>query len=227
MIEAELPGSAGGSPAPADGRIWRSRGYLPHFDQPGMVQMITYRLADSLPRKVVDRLLAHSPRGPRERRYLERCLDECHGACFLREPRVARTVENNLLYFDEERYRVLAWVVMPNHVHLVIETKRAWPLPAIVHGWKSYTAKAANILLGRAGPFWQPEYYDRAIRDERHLAAAVAYAEGNPVKAGFVQWPGDWQFSSASAATRPTPGAGGPPALPGSGCRQSTLEYCP
>jgi REP element-mobilizing transposase RayT len=70
----------------------------------------------------------------------------------------------------------LAWVIMPNHVHAIVEMENpAWGLSTVVQAWKSYTAKATNRVPGWDGLFWQPEYYDRAIRDVRHLAPAVAY----------------------------------------------------
>jgi REP element-mobilizing transposase RayT len=123
-------------------------------------------------------------------------------------------VETSLWHFDAARYRLLAWVVMPNHVHVVIETRAEYPLSDVLQSWKSFTAKKANSLLGRTGSFWQPEYFDRAIRDERHLLAAIAYIHGNPVKAGLVRRAEDWPYSSARFAY-PEDGAGGTPALPG------------
>lgn len=67
----------------------------------------------------------------------------------------------------------------------------------VVHGWKSFSAHAANRLLKRAGTLWFREYHDRYIRDEVHLARAVAYIHGNPVKAGLVSAEEDWEWSSA------------------------------
>lgn len=84
-----------------------------------------------------------------------------------------------------------------NHVHTLIEPLEGNPLARIVHSWKSYTAKEANRILGRAGRFWSPEYFDRYIRDERHLVNAISYIHHNPVKAGLAEQPEDWPFSSA------------------------------
>jgi REP element-mobilizing transposase RayT len=86
---------------------------------------------------------------------------------------------------------------MPNHVHVLIETREGYPLGAVAHSWKSFTAKEANAILGRAGNFWMPDYFDRFIRDERHYWATVAYIENNPVVAGLCRRPRDWRFSSA------------------------------
>ena len=84
---------------------------------------------------------------------------------------------------------------MPNHVHVLEVMKPGYGLERIVHSWKSYTAKEANRVLGRVGRFWAPEYFDRFMRDDEHLAGTAAYLEGNPVKAGLCESVGDWQFS--------------------------------
>jgi len=160
--------------------------------------MITYRLADAMPasrRHEWEALLALEDE--RERRIkIEAYLDAGHGECHLRRPEIAALVQENLLHFDEASYRLLAWTIMPNHVHALIEIMQT-PLAEILHGWKSYTGKAANRLLKRAGDFWQAEYFDRFIRDEEHLAKAIRYIENNPVKAGLAKLPEEWLFGSA------------------------------
>ena len=178
---------------------WYSRGYLPHFDSPGLLQGITFHLADSLPAHVVAALLEDPEltQNPEKRARVEEYLNAGYGACALRDPRIGSMVEDALLYFDGKRYRQIAWVVMPNHVHTLIETFEGYPLFDVVHSWKSYTAKQANQILGRTGQFWYRDYFDRYIRDERHFWAAVNYIHNNPVKAGLVQKPPDWPYSSA------------------------------
>jgi len=180
-------------------RGWYSRGYIPHLDQPGLVQGITFRLGDSLPAHVVASLAEDlkDADDPTKRARIEAYLNAGYGACYLRDPRIARLVEDALLYFNGERYRMVAWVIMPNHVHTLIETIEGHPLDRIVHSWKSYSAQQANRILGRTGRFWFREYFDRYIRDERHFASAVRYIHNNPVKAGLVESPEDWPFSSA------------------------------
>ena len=86
---------------------------------------------------------------------------------------------------------------MPNHVHVVIEVVENWTLAKIAHSWKSFTAGEVNAVLERRGRLWQREYFDRFIRDERHLFRAIEYVDWNPVKAGFCRRPEDWRFSSA------------------------------
>ncbi|HEY6981054.1 REP-associated tyrosine transposase [Reyranella sp.] len=100
-------------------------------------------------------------------------------------------------YFDGKRYRLLAWCIMPNHVHVVVEPADGQTLGAIVHSWKSFSAKQANGILGRSGPFWHRDYFDRFIRDEGHLARTIHYVEDNPVKAGLVSMPSEWPWSSS------------------------------
>jgi putative DNA methylase len=182
---------------------WYSRGYLPHCDEAGLVQAITFRLADSLPATVLQRwewelaALSEADRKTERHRRIEDWLDAGHGACWLRDSRIARLVEDVLLCFDGERYRLLAWVVMPNHVHLLVETVEGWPLEKLMFSWKNWTAKEANKRLHRRGAFWQREFHDRYIRDGRHFAAAMQYLEQNPVKAGLCGTVEEWQWGSA------------------------------
>jgi REP element-mobilizing transposase RayT len=131
------------------------------------------------------------------RKRIEVFLDHGYGECHLRNPRVAEMVQNSLLFFDRERYRLSAWVVMPNHVHMLLTPCENQDVSAILHSLKSYTANEANKLLGRSGHFWQTESFDRWIRDAEHFARVVAYIENNPVKARLCKRPEDWRFSSA------------------------------
>ena len=92
---------------------------------------------------------------------------------------------------------MIAWCLMPNHVHVIIEIVAGHSLTDIVRSWKSFTARKANDQLGRSGPFWHPDYFDRYMRNEAHLAQTVEYVELNPVKAGLVESADDWLWSSA------------------------------
>lgn len=179
---------------------WHSRGYLPHFDHPGLLQAITFRLADALPCDVLERLEAEPCGNDARRKRIEAWLDAGHGECLLGQAVIAELTENALLHFDGSRYRLLAWCVMPNHVHVLVETMEGWPLGELLHSWKSFTAKAINRTLERSGVVWQAEYFDRYIRTQAHLEAAIAYIHGNPVKARLVQRAEDWLYSSALGA---------------------------
>ena len=190
---------------------WHSRGYHPHFDSPLALQSIGFRLADSVPASLLRRWRdeldeptdgeepAAGPnklRAARLARLVSRLEDAGHGACHLRRPEVAELVQAALLYGDGDRYRLIDWCVMPNHVHVVVEPLRS-SLPEIVQGWKSVTARRANRLLGRTGPFWMRDYYDRYIRDSRHLYRVRRYIWLNPVTAGLCREPAEWPWSSA------------------------------
>ncbi len=181
-----------------------SRGYLPHWEVGETPQSITFRTADSLPKSVLEQWQAELAHLPLEQQTLERrkrieeALDQGRGACVLARPELAAIVEAALRHFDGSRYRLHAWVIMPNHVHALITPLAGHTLSDILHSWKSYSAKQINKQLGQTGQFWQEEYFDRMIRDETHFAAVVDYIENNPVKAGLCAKPDDWRFSSAS-----------------------------
>jgi len=187
---------------------WHSRGYLPHFDGGELAQFITFRLHDALPGSVLVRWkeeLKHEKPGEVEavmRRRVEAYLDQGHGSCYLKEPGVAIMVQNALLFHDQTKYRLAAWVVMPNHAHVLCSPCMGHSLAEIMHSLKSYTASEANKMLGRRGRFWQKEYFDRYIRNARHFAKVVAYIENNPVKARLCEKAEDWPFSSASFRKR-------------------------
>ncbi len=172
---------------------WHSRGYLPHFDSPETIQFVTFRLADSLPRAVIESLRLQDD----AIQHIDGELDAGLGACSLRRAGIASLVQDALLHFDNERYRLLAWCVMPNHVHTVIDVPGDHSLSDIVRSWKSFTARRANAQLGRSGSFWHADYFDRYMRNEDHLARTVEYVEENPVKAGLVGVASDWLWSSA------------------------------
>ncbi len=177
---------------------WHQRGYLPHHDVPGVTQFVTFRLADALPasRRGEWELLRKIEDERQRLRQFEAYLDRGWGECWLRQPRVAELVEGALRFFDGERYRLRAWVVMPNHVHLVLDVEPV-PLAKLLESWKGFTARAANKLLERRGALWEREYWDTRIRDEEHLRKAVRYVESNPVKAKLAREPGAWPWGSA------------------------------
>jgi len=181
---------------------WHSRGYLPHFDGGEIPQSITFRLADSLPQKLLARWREELRKDDCDtdaalRKRIELFLDHGYGECHLHDPRVAEMVQNSLLFFDRVRYRLSAWVVMPNHVHLLLTPGENHELSGILQSLKSYTANEANKLIGRKGQFWQKESFDRWIRDAEHFVKVVAYIENNPVKARLCKRAEDWRFSSA------------------------------
>jgi putative DNA methylase len=179
-------------------RGWHSRGYLPHFDLPGLVQFISYRLHDAMPASLRHEwaALLEIDDELKRRTKMEAYLDLGLGNCELRDARAATAVEENWLRFDGNDYRLLAWVVMPNHIHLLVEIWQT-PQAQLVKDWKGFSARRINRLLARRGKLWQDDYWDRYIRDEAHYRKVVHYIESNPVKAGLVKSPQQWPFSSA------------------------------
>ncbi|MEO8426363.1 MAG: transposase [Verrucomicrobiota bacterium] len=203
-----------------------TRGYLPHVKREGSRYFVTFRLVDSLPKDVLlkyqaeraERLqrfrvqlaaakkLGTEPPKPEsldeiERNYfrkLEDYLDKSAGECWLKRPQIADLLTNALRCSDGERYRLDAWIVMPNHVHTVL-----WPMPnhslsKILQSWKSYIAREANKLLGRTGQtFWQPESFDHWIRNDQEHSRCCRYVVNNPVKARLCAAPDEWKWSSA------------------------------
>ena len=171
---------------------WHSRGYLPHFDSAETVQFVTVRLADSLPKAVAEELSNLSENLAEA----DHRLDDGWGACWLKQPAIAQLVEDTIMHFDARRYCLLAWCIMPNHVHVVVEPTDGNRIGAIVHSWKSFSAKQANRILDRSGSFWHRDYFDRFIRDEGHLMRTIDYVENNPVKAGLAGSAAAWPWSS-------------------------------
>jgi putative transposase len=179
-------------------RGWHSRGYLPHFDRPGLLQFINYRLADSMPKACRGEWAPLFAIEDDLKRYekIESYLDRSLGACELRDSRAASIIEANWLHMDGKEYRVLAWCVMPNHVHLLVEVWQK-PQAQLIRDWKGLTARRINRVLGRTGQLWQEDYWDRYIRDEEHCRKVMHYIEMNPVKAGLAKASREWPFSSA------------------------------
>ncbi len=214
----------------------RQRGRLPHWEKDSGLYFITFHLADALPQPVLEKIAerhrilsvakllgAHllpsqevmlAEYSPAK---IEEYFDRGVGACFLRDPRISELMDNALCYWDGKRYRLVAWCVMPNHVHVVCRLLPGQELSVVVRGWKSYTAKMANKILARDGVFWQREYYDRLIRDEDEFERAVRYVVRNPERAGLKDWKWVWCADGdvrataglETGATIPKPEAGG------------------
>jgi REP element-mobilizing transposase RayT len=223
-------------------RGWYSRGYLPHFDEIGVVQHITYHLADSIPQHLHQALqqklnkMPHDQQELEKRKHLQQLLDNGYGSCVLRDDHYARIVEDSFLFGDQTRYILLAWVVMPNHIHVLIQQKDGWPLAKVVQSWKRHSSRQIHHLQQRScsqgkrsstaisspplgqrsctpvtsppllyssknstinPALWQIDYWDRFIRDTKHYYTAVNYIINNPVKAGLIDKPENWRWSSA------------------------------
>lgn len=165
------------------------RKYLPHYDNDKVYQFITFRLYDSIPKsllyKWIDELGLNNnfDKGSDDYVALERKIhvfeDSGFGECYLNNPLIYALVKDAFEKFDKERYELIDWVIMPNHVHLLIKPYPGYSLSKIVHSWKSYTANKANQILGRKGEFWMKDYFDRYIRNEEHFEKVIKYIAKN------------------------------------------------
>jgi putative DNA methylase len=178
-----------------------TRRHLPHWIPHETAVFVTWRLAGSLPFQA--RILAVEQRGRTpflrqdEQLHRVRC-----GPAWLQDSRVACVVVNALLYGERVRrfYQLHAWVVMPNHVHIIFQPRA--PLPTIMRWLKGRTSRVANRILGRTGtPFWQDESFDHWVRSAGELQFLIEYVEDNPVKAGLVEAKKQWRWSSAGWVT--------------------------
>jgi len=182
-------------PGVAVGRL--KGGNLPHWRQDGVMYFVTFRLDDSIPQTRIhlwiterDEWLArHTPPydNAEQEEFNEmftqrfmRWLDAGYGECILREPYVRAVVADTLRHFDGIRYRLGDWVIMPNHVHVLISPLGDWKLSKIVHSWKSFTALTINRILKRTGSVWQKESFDHIVRSPESHKRIVCYIRNNP-----------------------------------------------
>jgi S-adenosylmethionine decarboxylase proenzyme len=187
----------------------RDRGYLPHWETEEGIYFVTFRLADSIPKRVLNELeferetslkaLAAADRklSIRDQHKIDKLFsdkieafldDDSYGSCVFRNNQAAEIVADALKHFDGERYHLFAWCVMPNHVHVVFRQLKHHKLDEILHSWKSFTSNKINKLFNREGELWQREYYDRLIRSQTELENTIKYVANNPRKAGIENW---------------------------------------
>jgi len=171
----------------------RSRGELHPLYKEGGTYFVTFRLWDPVTGYA----------GCTESK-LPTIVDACDpplklGSRLLADPHNAGIVRDTLLHFDGERYVLLSWCVMPNHVHVVFHPLADYSPSSILHSWKSYSSHRINQLLGRKGNLWERESFDHLVRCTEDLEKFNRYVEMNPVEAGRCSRPQDWLWSSAAA----------------------------
>ena len=201
--------------------------FLPHLEFPNSTYFVTFRLAGSVPQSVLRKwqdekqqilqaaTIQHRELTDHEQnrlKYLlsskiEQYLDQSYGECWLKKSQIASIVVNALKFFDQKRYKLHAWCVMPNHIHVVFTviskgSELDSDLIPILHSWKSFTAHEANRVLKRSGAFWQREYYDHLIRSDEEFGFYVKYTLENPLMANLCcEWQG-WEWSGCSDRIR-------------------------
>jgi REP element-mobilizing transposase RayT len=179
-------------------RGWHEGARLPHRDEPGLTQFVTFRLFDTFSeslRAEWSPLLKIEDDRKRQTK-LESYLDQGRGLCHLKSPEIASVVETGLRIFHGARYELKAWVIMSNHVHVLFKVQSV-PMAEIVETWKKHTANKANRMLKRRGAFWAAGYFDMYMRNEEHAKKTIRYIENNPLKANLVPDPKEWPWSSA------------------------------
>ena len=120
-------------------------------------------------------------------------LDQCHGLCLLKQKEISKIVSDALLYFDGQRYDLDSFVIMPNHVHAIVQFKNGYDQSLIGQSWMRYTARQINALCGLNKEFWQSEAFDHIIRNEAQFSYLQKYIQDNPKRArlnhnDFVCW---------------------------------------
>jgi REP element-mobilizing transposase RayT len=197
---------------------FHSRGVLPHLKRVGASYFVTFRLYGTLPKDVLLRfkreretIIAQAQAATRPLTWQEQeelfrwysarvdhYLDAGRGDCWLARPEIADLVAGAMKFHAGERFDLLAWIIMPNHVHAVLRPKLDWTLSRILKSWKGFTAREANRLLKRSGTtFWQVETFDHVVRDDEDLHRCCHYTTMNAVNAGLCKRPEDWKWSSA------------------------------
>ena len=173
------------------------QGNLSHWRQEHVTYFVTFRLADSIPAAALElwrrerddwldrNPLPHSPDQKREydqqfTNRFHKWLDAGHGECVLGNPDIRQIVTQALVHFQNTRYLLREWVVMPNHVHVIVTPLPSHKLSDILHSWKSFTAKKINQLLGRTGVIWQKESFDHILRGPDQLERIERYIHNNP-----------------------------------------------
>lgn len=181
--------------------------HLPHWEVPGATYFLTFRLGDSLPAGLLRELQiqrdawlrAHELDGEQDIERLSltlrqdyhvrftaqehHWLDEGHGHCLLHRIEFREIVEEALRHFDNERYLLDRFAIMPNHVHLLALPLADCSLSGITGSWKKFAARQINARLGERGNLWQTESYDHIVRDIEQLNHYRRYIAENPVKA--------------------------------------------
>jgi REP element-mobilizing transposase RayT len=168
-----------------------SRRRLPHFQNVGQPVFITWRLHGSLP---ANRKFPQVATSGEAFVAMDRILDSgCTGPLYLRMPDIATMVVEAIRYRDQRHYRLHAYVVMPNHVHLLITP--LMEVSKVTQSLKRFTGLEGNRILRLIGPFWQRESYDRLVRDDVEFGKIVNYIQNNPVKAGLVSSPEEFPWA--------------------------------
>ena len=180
--------------------IYKTLNHLPHWQQDRSTYFLTFRLGDSIPavllsewRRARDQWCLEHPKpwsSATEDEYhqrfstvIDRLLDQGYGSCLFRDSANADIVTGAFRHFDHRRYLLHSWVIMPNHMHLLLTHDASIPLARIAASWKRFTATKIHQRNQSSGRMWQKDYFDRIIRDWDHFMNVARYIRRNPLKA--------------------------------------------
>ena len=180
-----------------------TRRNLPHWQQTGKMYFTTFRTADSIPQEKAEEFRHAKQQWQKthtkpynemekiEYRLLfsdkmNAWLDRCHGECLLAKHDCAAIVKGAIEHFQDQRYLLDHWVIMPNHVHILLIAHEAYELSTILHSWKSFTSNKINKLYSKKGAFWQSETFDHLVRSNQQLEKYREYIRMNIDKAGVL-----------------------------------------
>lgn len=197
-------------------------GNLPHWEQKNVWFFVTFRLADSIPKEKLEQLKQDrknwDKKNKNKKEYskeewkeynrlfnerVEKWMNAGYGSCLLKEEKNAIIVADALKYFEGKRYELDEWIIMPNHVHVLVKPLKDYKLSEITHSWKSYTANEINKANNREGQLWLHESYDHIVRNDRALEALRNYIRQNPIKAGISIVPEASNVPGASSSGTP------------------------
>jgi REP element-mobilizing transposase RayT len=215
----DLAASCQKAAMPEDSVFYRRN--LPHIHRDGYPLFITTNLVDSLPAEIVKELKTQREQelktaGSKEEQHIihsrhfgryDEWLDRCqHGHRWLESESIAQIVADEIQKMDNDRYRLMAYCIMPNHIHLLIQSilvthpnhngaTAKYPVTDTLRLLKGRTARFCNLELDRSGAFWHHESYDHYPRSEKETESIILYIINNPVKAGLVKAWQDWKFT--------------------------------
>lgn len=179
-------------------RGFYKHGNLPHLDAGGSVQFVTFVLADAAPKQQLSRnSLGLGVYSDEDMWSLDGELDRGRGECLLAREEIAGIVKRSILLRENETHQNLAWVIMPNHVHLLLRQMKGFTLGNVLKQIKGGSSPLINEHIGRTGKVWQIGYFDRLIRNPQHLRQTVDYIHLNPVNAGLTKSEDQWNMSSS------------------------------
>jgi len=181
--------------------------YLRHWTMEHSIYHVCFRLLDSLPQEIIRKweferidIIESAKKKKRplskeeedrlrflQSKKVDKYLDAGKGDCYLKIDKIAELLAAVLMFYNDKRYKMYAWCIMPNHVHAIVRVFKD-NLFKIIHSWKSYSASEANKILGRKGGFWHSDTYNHIIRSDKEFGFQMNYVWLNPEKAGYKNW---------------------------------------